>query len=76
MTNVMIERALHQQLKTMPTERQQEVLDFARNLSALPLRGIPGQVLLKFAGTIPATDLKKMTRSIQSECEKIDNHEW
>lgn len=40
------------------------------------IRGVPGQQLLQFAGTIHTEDLKLMKQIIEEGCEQIDLDEW
>jgi hypothetical protein len=40
------------------------------------LRGVPGDVLLEFAGTIPPDDVARMEKVIEEECEQVDMNEW
>lgn len=67
---------LHQQLERLPFGQQRQVLDFARALASSRARGVAGQKLLQFAGTIEIGDLKVMSQAIAEDCEKIDTHEW
>ena len=46
------------QLKELPYEMQWRVFEFTRTLAVSVPRGIPGQQLLRFAGTITSDDLK------------------
>ena len=68
----LVEQIIHAVMRLTP-DAQQKVLDFT---SALMPRGVPGKELLRFAGTIPADDLERMTRAIEAECERIDANEW
>jgi len=47
-----------------------------RNAEPAELRGVPGDVLLEFAGTIPPDDVARMARVIEEECEQVDMNEW
>jgi hypothetical protein len=76
MLNTMVERELHQQLETLPLDRQRQVLDFARALAATQAQGVSGQSLLSFAGAIDATDLALMIEAIKDDCERISPTEW
>jgi hypothetical protein len=40
------------------------------------LHGLPGEEMLRFAGTISRDDLDQMERIIEEECERIDPEEW
>ena len=73
MDTTIIERVVRE-MENMPRDQQYRVLEFARALT-IP-RGVPGRELLKFAGTIPAEDLRLMSEAIEEDCERIDPDEW
>jgi len=65
-----------EQLKALPHELQWRVLEFTRALALSTPHGVPGQQLLRFAGSIPADDVRLMSEAIEQGCEQIDTHEW
>ena len=65
-----------EQLRTLPKELQWRVLEFARALATSVPRGVLGQQLLRFAGTIPLDDLQVMRQAIEQECDQVDANEW
>lgn len=65
-----------EQLKAMPQHLQYQVLEFARTLLKIEVRGIPGKQLLPFAGSISPEDLQTMGEAIKQGCEQIDINEW
>jgi hypothetical protein len=65
-----------EQLKTLPQELQQRVLEFARALAQSTPRGIPGQQLPRFAGAIPPDDVRLLREAIERGCEQVDTDEW
>jgi hypothetical protein len=67
-----IAKLLHQ----LSEAEQQRVLDFARELADVRLRGIPGADLLGFAGHIPPDDLQRMSDAIEEGCEAVNLGEW
>lgn len=77
MVSSVLEKALYQQLDDLPPRQQRQVLEFARALAtsqkASQIRGVSGQQLLRFAGTIEADDLKLMAQAIQDDCEKVES---
>lgn len=75
MSSIIINEVI-EQLQTMPDTLQQEVLLFARNLKRSTIQGVPGDVLLQFAGAIPDDDLEVMRQAIASDCEQVDLNEW
>ena len=65
-----------EQLKVMPQHLQWQVLGFVRALAEADVRGMPGQQLLRFAGSIPPDDLQLMHEAIKQDCERVDADEW
>ncbi len=55
----------------LPLEQQRHVLELVRTLVAAQVHGVPGQVLLRFAGTIEASDLATMAQAIEDGCEQV-----
>jgi hypothetical protein len=53
--NSSIEKEVLEQLNKLPFEQQQQVLNFARSLTANQVVGVRGKELLRFAGTIEKT---------------------
>src|SRR5687768_10903293 len=72
MVNPVLEKELHQQLEHLAVGQQRQVLDFARALASARTRGVPGQELLRFAGTIEPNDLQAISQAITEDCEKIN----
>ena len=52
------------------------MLEFVRTLVAAQVRGVPGQALLRFAGTIDASDLATMAQAIEDGCEQVHGEDW
>lgn len=71
MVSLVLEKELHQQLEHLPLNQQRQVLDFARALAAARTRGVAGQKLLHFAGTIELSDLKVISQAIAEDCGKV-----
>jgi len=76
MISPMLEQELHEHLRHLGVEQQRQVVNFARALAVSQVRGVPGQTLLQFAGTIGADDLALMKRAIDDDCEQVNTHEW
>jgi len=76
MLNVTVKKEIINQIGLLDYEHQRRILDFARVLAVTGPKGIPGERLLSFAGTIPAGDLKAMKQAIEDGCEKVDLNEW
>lgn len=75
MNTSIIDRVL-EQLKTLPHDLQLRVLEFTRALTLSTPRGVPGEQLLHFAGTIPPDDVQRMREAIEQGCEQVDTNEW
>jgi hypothetical protein len=58
-----------EQLRSMPQPLQWQVLEFARTLISSKVKGVSGQQLLRFAGTIPIDDLQLMQEAIEQNCD-------
>ncbi len=63
-------------LHQLSLEQQRHVLEFVRTLVAERVRGVPGQALLRFAGTIDASDLATMAQAIENDCEQVHAEDW
>lgn len=62
-------------LHQLPLEQQRHVLEFIRALVTARVQRVPGQALLRFAGTIDASDLAIMSQAIKDGCEQIRGRE-
>jgi hypothetical protein len=70
--NPAIELELHAELKRLPPEKQQQVLEYARRLNGERRRGTPGKDPLWLAGTITPEDARLVEQAIEEGCERID----
>ncbi len=75
MSTAVIEKVV-EQMKDLPDELQWRVLEFARALALSTPRGVPGKQLLRFAGTIPLSEVEVMRQAIEQGCEQVDVYEW
>ena len=75
MMSPVMEKELHHQLNNLPLGQQRQVLEFARALSLTQSHGVPGSVLLPFAGVIEAADLF-MSQAADEDCEQIASQDW
>ncbi len=64
------------QLQSLPEDKQRRVLEFAESLGTSVPEGIPGDRLLRFAGSIPPDELRSMNEAIETGCEQVDPNEW
>ncbi len=65
-----------EQVQVLPDNLQYQVLSFVRALRTLAQTGTPGEKLLKFAGSIPSSDVEEMRDAIEAGCEQVDWNEW
>jgi hypothetical protein len=63
-------------VRSLPSELQHRVLEFARALAISEPRGLSGRQLLQFAGELTPEDSQLMRDAIEKGCEKVDPHEW
>ena len=71
-----LETEICEYLHQLPLAQQRHVLEFVRALAAAQVRGVPGQALLRFAGTIEASDLATMAQAIEDGCEQVYGEDW
>ena len=71
-----LETEICEYLHQLPLEQQRHVLELVRALVAAQVRGVPGQALLRFAGTIEASDLATMAQAIEDGCEQVHGEDW
>ena len=64
------------QLEMLDTKQQKNVLNYIRILGTTKPKGIQGNKLLSFVGTINSSDLKLMKQIIEEDCEKVNLSEW
>ena len=74
--NTTLVNEIIEQVSAMPQHLQWQVLEFARTLMKIQIRGVPGKNLLRFAGLIPAEDLQLMSEAIEQDCGQVDFNEW
>jgi len=74
--NTSIVEKVVEQLKFLPQELQWRVLEFTRTLATSNPHGVTGVQLLRFAGTIPMSDIQVMRDTIEQGCEQVDTNEW
>ncbi len=66
------EQELLEYVRSLPKDKQRTVLEFAQSLAAPA--GVPGETLLRFAGTIPVNEIEAIERSLD-DLEKVDPNE-
>jgi len=76
METINIEQKIQALVAHLGLEEKLRVYEFAEQLAQTQVRGIPGNDLLRFAGTVPAAELALMEKAIEADCEKINPDEW
>ncbi len=76
MRNITVEKDIHEQIERLPIDQKRKVLEYVRELTAARIHGVPGQNLLRFAGTIDHEDLMIIEQTIKEGCEKVNLDEW
>ncbi len=61
-------------LNDMTLHQQERLLEFIRSFVKTKRKAKPN--ILKLIGTISKEDLKKMEKSIEDDCEKINSDDW
>jgi hypothetical protein len=64
------------QIDKLPQNLKIKVFELVKAIANLKPKGVPGKVLLRFAGTIPASDLELMKQAIEEDCERVELNEW
>lgn len=67
-----IARELQVWLSRLRPEQRLQVLADARALSERPPRGVPGPMLLRFAGTLSEAEAQEFNRVIEEGRETVD----
>ena len=63
-------------LEALPRSLQEQVLSLVRALDISLRHGVSGRKLLQFAGAIPETELRLISKTIEQGCEQVDLNEW
>lgn len=69
----LIKDNIFSEIEKLPYELQLRVFDFVKTLAP---KGVKGESLLQFEGTISDDDLQLMSKAIEEDCEKVDLNEW
>lgn len=70
-----LESEIREVLATLAPARRRQVLEYARALERQD-HGVPGDALVRFAGSISAADLRDIAAAVEEGCEGIDPHAW
>jgi hypothetical protein len=75
MDNPVLARVM-ERMELLPADLQALVLEFVQTLQAAAPQGVPGRVLLQFAGAIPVDELARMRQAVVTACEQVQVNEW
>ena len=71
-----IKERIIEQLKRLPADQQERVLEYIRTLADIDQAGVPGTELLRFAGAIDRDDQQLMSNAVEEGCERVDRGGW
>lgn len=75
MSYTIVEKVV-EQMKELPQDMQQQVLEFTRSLALSSSRSVTGRELVRFAGSITEKDAAEIRAAIEQGCEQVDEDEW
>jgi len=64
------------ELRRLDESERRRVLEYARSLSERPLRGTPGEALLKYSGVWSDGLADEVAAAIEEGCERVDLDAW
>jgi hypothetical protein len=73
---VEFEWELREQSSVLRPEQRRQVLEYARSLSEGARRGVPGEVLLRFAGTLSNEEAEAFKAAVEEGCASVDTNDW
>ncbi len=68
--------ALFRELARLDESDRKRVLEYARSLSEMDPRGVPGVSLLPLAGAFSESDISEIEAAIEEGCEKVNPGGW
>ena len=75
--NTILREEIINNIDKLPVELQKKVKDFvdALLIAVMP-KGVPGENLAKFAGTLSNEDAQEIMDAIEDGWERVNNNEW
>jgi hypothetical protein len=70
-----VKSQIHAELGELGPDAQQRVLEYVRALKRLG-KGMSGEALRKYVGSIDAEEGQVMREAIESGCEQVNMDEW
>jgi hypothetical protein len=68
--------ALLEELKRLAEPDRRRLLDYARSLGGRAPKGVTGESLAAYVGTLPESDAASIAAAIEDGCEKVDLSGW
>jgi hypothetical protein len=76
MIDTNLQSELVKQLDQLSPAKQRQVLVFARSLAKGRPMCLPGERLLRHAGTMTHEEAQEFLRAIEEDCERIESDEY
>ena len=76
MVNPTVKEQILTDLEQLSPERQVRAAQLVHGLVSATPKGVPGRMLLQFAGVLDAQSVREMTEAIEEGCERVDLDEW
>ena len=67
-----LEEEIQERLKMLRPEQREQVLEYARSLSEVPRKRVPGKDLRPFFGIWSKEEAEEIQRAIDEACERVD----
>ena len=71
-----LQQEITKQVELLPPVMQEQVLQFVISLTHPKPRGVRGEDLMVFAGSLDPDSAREMREAIEKECERIDADQW
>jgi hypothetical protein len=68
--------ALLEELKRLAEPDRRRLLDYARSLGGRTPKGVTGESLAAYVGSVPESDAASIAAAIEDGCEKVDLSAW
>jgi hypothetical protein len=68
--------ALLEELKRLAEPDRRRLLDYARSLGTQAPKGVTGESLAAYVGSLPEADAVSIAEAIEDGCEKVDLSAW
>jgi hypothetical protein len=76
MVNPTVKDQILTDLEQLSPEKQARAAQLVHDLVSSTPKGVPGRMLLRFAGVLDPQSVREMTEAIEEGCERVDLDEW